>query len=126
MLLASLRLVALLPQTTRRKLLSGRRLTYIRSRLVAGTNSAQAVDRAYSAHDTRTRCHFNMRSKADTSQLNLPHGNRQLKVENRKKLKSKKTDMLRSIGEQSGESVESVPKKKMKAAVGRICRKGRF
>jgi len=59
----------------------------IRSRLVAGTNSAQAVDRAYSAHDTRTRCHFNMRSKADTSQLNLPHGNRQLKVENRKKTK---------------------------------------
>ena len=22
-----------------------------------------------------TRCHFNVRSKADTSQLNLPHGN---------------------------------------------------
>jgi len=29
-------------------------------------------------------------------------------VENRKKLKSKKTDMLRSVGKQSGESVESV------------------
>jgi len=29
-----------------------------------------------------------------------------------KKLKSKKTDMLRSIGKQSGESVESVRKKK--------------
>jgi len=35
-------------------------------------------------------------------------------------------DMLRSIGKQSEESVESVPKKKRKAAVGRICRKGRF
>jgi len=34
--------------------------------------------------------------------------------------------MLRSVGKQSGESVESVAKKKMKAAVGRICRKGRF
>jgi len=34
--------------------------------------------------------------------------------------------MLRSIGNQSGESVESVPEKKMKAAVGRICIKGRF
>jgi len=31
--------------------------------------------------------------------------------------------MLRSIGKQSGESVESVLKKKRKAAVGRICRK---
>jgi len=42
-------------------------------------------------------------------------------VENRK-LKTKKTDMLRIIGKQSGESV----RKKKKAAVGRICRKGRF
>jgi len=45
-------------------------------------------------------------------------------VENTKKIK--KTDMLRSIGKQSGESVESVLKKKWKAAVGKICRKGRF
>ena len=34
--------------------------------------------------------------------------------------------MLRSIGRQSGESVESVLGKKRKATVGRICRKGRF
>jgi len=34
--------------------------------------------------------------------------------------------MLRSIGKQSGESVESVLKKKSKATVGRIYRKGRF
>jgi len=34
--------------------------------------------------------------------------------------------MLRSIGKQSGESVESVQEKKRKAAVGRISRKGRF
>ena len=31
--------------------------------------------------------------------------------------------MLGCIGKQSGESVESVPKKKRKAAVGKICRK---
>ena len=37
-----------------------------------------------------------------------------------------KTDMLRSIGKNSEESAESVLKKKRKAAVGRICRKGRF
>jgi len=43
----------------------------------------------------------------------------------RKKLKSKKTDMLRSIGKQSGESVESILKKKITATVERICRKGR-
>jgi len=34
------------------------------------------------------------------------------------KLKSKNTDMLRSISKQSGESVESVPEKKRKATVG--------
>jgi len=34
--------------------------------------------------------------------------------------------MLRSIGEQSRETVESVTEKKRKATVGRICRKGRF
>ena len=34
--------------------------------------------------------------------------------------------MLRSIGKQSGESVKSVLKKKRKATMGRICRKGRF
>ena len=34
--------------------------------------------------------------------------------------------MLRGIGKQSRESMESVLKKKRKAAVGRICREGRF
>ena len=34
--------------------------------------------------------------------------------------------MLRSNSKQSGESMESVWKKKRKAKVGRICRKGRF
>ena len=34
--------------------------------------------------------------------------------------------LVKSTSKQSGESVESVLKKKRKATVGRICRKGRF
>jgi len=53
------------------------------------------------------RCYFNVRSKADISQLNLPHGTDKLKkCKNRKKLKSKKTDMLRSNSKQSGKSIQ--------------------
>jgi len=49
------------------------------------------------------------------------------RTEKLKTKKLKKTDMLRSIGEQSGESVESLlKKKKKKATMGRICRKRRF
>jgi len=41
-----------------------------------------------------------------------------------KKTERKKRGMLRSIGKQAGESVESVlKKKKREATVGRICRK---
>ena len=47
-----------------------------------------------------------MRSKADVSQLNLPHEPATKKWEKYKV----KTDLLRNIGKQSGESVESVPK----------------
>jgi len=43
-----------------------------------------------------------------------------------KKLKSKQTDMLRGNDKQSRESMESVLKKKRKATVGGMCRKGRF
>ena len=48
------------------------------------------------------------------------------KWKNRKSKKNKETDMLTSIGKQSGLSVESVLKKKRKATVGRICRKERL
>jgi len=45
----------------------------------------------------------------------------------KRKLKSKKTYMLRSTSKQSGESsVNSDLEKKRKVTVGRICRKGRF
>jgi len=52
-----------------------------------------------------------VRSKADISQLDLPHGTKNEKVEKKEKLKVK-TDKLTSIGKQSGESEESVWKKK--------------
>jgi len=67
-----------------------------------------------------TRCYFNVRSKADISQLNLPHGNRQLKkCKNReKKLKSKKMDMLRSS------RVWEIHTVNLEGDKGRIRRKG--
>jgi len=70
-----------------------------------------------------TRCHYNVRSKANGVIYRTDPTTKTWKTE---KLESKKTDMLRSVGEQSGESVESVLKKKRKAAVGRICRKVKF
>ena len=50
-----------------------------------------------------------MRSETYVSKINLQRG--KLTVENRKS-REKKTDMLRSIGKRSGESVESVQEKK--------------
>ena len=50
-----------------------------------------------------------MRSKTYTSKINLQSGI--LTVENRRS-REKKTDMLRSVGKQSGESMESVQEKK--------------
>ena len=50
-----------------------------------------------------------MTSKTYISKINLQRG--KLTVENRKS-GERKTDMLRSIGKQSGESVESVQEKK--------------
>jgi len=67
-----------------------------------------------------------MCSKAEMSQLNLPHVTNKLKIGKKKKKLKSKTDMLKSIGKQSGESVESVLGKTRKATVRRICRKERF
>jgi len=61
-----------------------------------------------------------MRSKTYMIKINVQRGI--LTVENRRS-NERKTDMLRRIGKQSGESVESVLEKKRKAAVGKICRK---
>ena len=60
-----------------------------------------------------TQSYFNVRSKADITQLNLPDGNKLKKWD--KETKKGKTDMLLSIGKQSKESVESVLKKKRQA-----------
>jgi len=60
------------------------------------------------------------------SQLSLPHGTNNYIVGKTEKNKQYKTGILRSIGKQPGEFVESVLKKKRKAAVARIRRKGRF
>jgi len=55
-----------------------------------------------------------------------PHATATTEQRKTEKLKTKKTDMLRSVGVRSVESVESVLNKKRKATVGRICRKGRL
>ena len=77
---------------------------------------------------TSRGCYFNVRSKADMSQLNLPHGtNNKWKTEKSKKKLKKRTGSEVSVySPDSGESVESVMKKRRKATVRRICRKGRF
>jgi len=54
-----------------------------------------------------TRSYFNVSSKADISQFNLPHGT-EVKKWKREKPKRNNTDTIRSIGKQSTESVESV------------------
>ena len=59
-----------------------------------------------------TRCYFNMQSQADTSQLRIYRTEPTTKKWKTDKLKSKKTDMLKSIGKHCGVSVES------RAAVG--------
>jgi len=60
------------------------------------------------------------------SQLNLPHGNNNQKVEKPKKTKNQQTDMLRSNSKSLGNHAVSPEEEERKAAVGRICRKGRF
>jgi len=61
------------------------------------------------------------------SQLNLPHFEPTTKKWRTEKLKSKKTDILRSIGKQSGKSVKSVLEKKRKAIQREgFAKKGRF
>ena len=54
------------------------------------------------------------RSRPRPQRVRRPHGPRGLNITEWRtgRLKSKKTDMLRSIGKQSGESVEPVRKKK--------------
>ena len=71
-----------------------------------------------------TGCCVNVRLKADTSQLKIPHENQQLNSGKTEKPNSKKTGKLRRIGKQSGESVESVLEKQRKATVYVVSYKG--
>jgi len=64
-------------------------------------------------HDTIS--YFYVRSKTNKSQINLCCMEPKTKKWKSEKLKRKKPDVLRSVGKQPGESVESVPKKKRKA-----------
>jgi len=57
------------------------------------------------------------------SQLNLPHGTDNCKVEQQKK---NRKYTLRRIGKQSRESMASVLKKKRKAAVGMVAEREGF
>ena len=74
---------------------------------------------------TDTIRYDNVCSKADIGQLNLPYRTK-LKTWKKEKTKTSKSDTLRCMGKQSGESMQSVHKKKRKAIEGKICRKGRF
>jgi len=65
------------------------------------------VDQANDEIRYNTRFSFNVRSSALSTAWN-----QQLKKWKKDKLKSRKTSMRRGIGKQSGESVESVLKKK--------------
>jgi len=63
---------------------------------------------------------LNVQSELTSASLSTAR-NQQLK--SGKTEKKLKRDMLRSIGKQSWESMQSVRKRKKKATVGRICRK---
>ena len=56
-----------------------------------------------------TRCYFNLRSKADTSQRNLPHGTKKWqKSWDKEQLKSKKKRIFSEISVTAGRAGESV------------------
>ena len=74
--------------------------------------SHRSLFSASSRYDTR--CYFNVRSKADISQLNLPHGTDNYKSVETEKLKSKKTDMLRSKVNSLGNPYSETWKRKRK------------
>jgi len=73
-----------------------------------------------------TICYFNVGSKTEYVNLIYRTEPTAKKYKKRKKIKSKKRICSEVYYTGSGESVESVPKKKMDAAVARICRKRRF
>ena len=74
-----------------------------------------------------TRCYFNVRSKANMSQLNLPHGTDNKKCKNRKKTKSRKQVCPEiTVNSPGNPCSKYLSRKQGRATVGRICREGRF
>jgi len=69
-----------------------------------------------------------VRSKADTSHFNLPHGTNKATTKKWKtgKLKSKKTNMLRSIGKQFGKSIMVSPEEEKEGYGGEGLQKMKF
>ena len=66
---------------------------YLSFRISGPCNSFYCLGHFKNVYDDDTirhECYFNVRSKADMSQLNLPHGTNNKKVENRKSKKVKK------------------------------------
>jgi len=80
----------------------------VRQTVVGVWPRGQVSSHCHFVYDTiryDTRCYYNVRSKADISQLNLPHGTDNWKSVKTEKLKSKKPDMLSSNSKQSGKSI---------------------
>jgi len=62
-----------------------------------------------------------VRQKADTSQLKLPHGTKEINRE--QKRKTKKTDMIKSGSNSPASPGSHFQRRKDKATAGRICKK---
>jgi len=99
-----------------------KRMTSLLQRVI--TLSTQYVVSDTTRYDTR--CYFNVRSKADMSQLNIPHGTNNTEKWKTEKLKSKKTDMSEVSVNSPENPCSQSWRRKGRAAVGMICRKERF
>ena len=75
-----------------------------------------------------TSCYFNVRSKADMSQLNLPHGNRQLKSVKQKKIKCNNGYAQSEVSANSPRGIRVInpEKEEREATVGRVWKKVRL
>ena len=88
---------------------------------------SQNLANCYTSNTTQhdTRRYFNVRSKADISQLNSPHGTK-LKKWKREKLKSEKNGCS-DVSVNSPRGIRGFsPEEKRKVTVVRFCRKGKL
>jgi len=73
-----------------------------------------------------TRSYFNVRSKANISQLNLPYGTKLKKWKSEKLKKSKNGERCLEVSVNNQENLWSQSRRRKKVTVGRLCKKGRF